>query len=396
MAVCRAITAFFISPAAAIGSGVVKETFFKKDRAKYMGIWTLMVTLGVPTAPFIFGFVAYRVDYRWIYWTLAMTNGVQLILYFFLGPETRYIRKGVSHEGSDFKQEYVYIWRRIDPTPMTFMEFLRPLTFFFKLTVFLPTFAYAMVFNLAYVLTSVEIPQLYGPKFGLNTQQLGLQYLGFIIGAVIGEQIGGISSDRWMSRRTKKQGGVRPAPEYRLWLSYGGYVLSIVGVIVFLVETGNATPMHWQVSPTVGAGIAAAGTQIVTTVVVTYCVDCYVEDAAAVGVFITFVRQIWGFIGPFWYVIRCLILPVYLSQRLLLVVFICSKIGTFTFADLYPLPSQVSTDVRELRIEYQCCDMHCSDSWLQFCAHSICAVERRVTEEESHRVMAFIAWTVKC
>ena len=56
MGLCRAITAFFISPAAAIGSAVVAETFFKKDRARCMGYWTLMVTLGVPVAPFRFGF----------------------------------------------------------------------------------------------------------------------------------------------------------------------------------------------------------------------------------------------------------------------------------------------------------------------------------------------------
>jgi len=72
MAVCRAIVAFFISPAAAIGSAVVTETFFKGERARYMGIWTLMVTLGVPLSPFIFGFVANDVGYRWIYWVLAM------------------------------------------------------------------------------------------------------------------------------------------------------------------------------------------------------------------------------------------------------------------------------------------------------------------------------------
>lgn len=71
MGLCRAITAFFISPAAALGSATVSETFFKRERARYMGIWTVMVTLGVPTAPFIFGFVAYRVGYRWIYWILA-------------------------------------------------------------------------------------------------------------------------------------------------------------------------------------------------------------------------------------------------------------------------------------------------------------------------------------
>lgn len=40
MAVCRAFCAFFISPAIAIGSGVVTETFFKRERAQYMGVRT--------------------------------------------------------------------------------------------------------------------------------------------------------------------------------------------------------------------------------------------------------------------------------------------------------------------------------------------------------------------
>lgn len=74
MGVCRAITAFFICPAAAIGTGVVQEMFFRKERARYMGVWTIMVTLGVPVAPFIFGFVAQRVSYRWIYWILAIVS----------------------------------------------------------------------------------------------------------------------------------------------------------------------------------------------------------------------------------------------------------------------------------------------------------------------------------
>lgn len=300
MAVCRAITAFFISPAAAIGSAVVKETFFKKDRARYMGIWTLMVTIGVPMAPFIFGFVAYHVGYRWIYWILAITNGVQFVLYLFLGPETRYIRKGVAHEGSDFRQEYISL-RRIDPSPITFWEFLHPLAYFVKPCVVIPTVAYSIVFGFTSVMITVEIPQLFGAKFHFNTQQLGYQFLGTIIGSIIGEQIGGFASDKWMGRRAKKMNGVRPQPEYRLWLNYGGYLLSIVGVIVFLVQIENAAPLHWNVSPIIGAGIAGAGNQIVTTVSITYAVDCYAEDAAGVGVFITFVRQIWGFIGPFWF-----------------------------------------------------------------------------------------------
>ena len=74
MALCRAITGFFISPAAAIGSAVVSETFFRQERARYMGVWTAMVILGVPVAPLIFGFVALRVGYRWIYYILAIVR----------------------------------------------------------------------------------------------------------------------------------------------------------------------------------------------------------------------------------------------------------------------------------------------------------------------------------
>lgn len=46
MATCRAFCSFFISPAIAIGSGVVTETYFKRQRAQFMGVWTLLVTLG--------------------------------------------------------------------------------------------------------------------------------------------------------------------------------------------------------------------------------------------------------------------------------------------------------------------------------------------------------------
>ncbi|KAB8336975.1 hypothetical protein FH972_021279 [Carpinus fangiana] len=301
MAACRAIVAFFISPAGAIGSAVVKETFFKKQRARFMGVWTLMVTLGVPLSPFIFGFVTLRVGYRWIYYILAITNGVHLILYSFLGPETRYIRRGVHHQGSSLKQQFL-TFHRIDPNPLRWTEFFQPLRFFAHVSVVIPASAYAMVFLFSSVLITVEIPQLFAEKFGFNSQQLGLQYLGIIIGSVLGEQIGGYMSDIWMNRR-KPKNGLGVPPEFRLWLSYTGYLLAIVGLVVFLVRTDQVPANEWNVTPIVGAAIAAGGNQIVTTVLVTYAVDCHTEDAASVGVFITFVRQIWGFIGPFWYVL---------------------------------------------------------------------------------------------
>ncbi|KAF1938099.1 MFS general substrate transporter [Clathrospora elynae] len=304
MATCRAFQSFFISPPNAIGTAVVVETFFKKERAKYMGVWTVMITLGIPLAPLIFGFVTYRVGYRWIYWILAIVNGVQLVLYTIFGPETRFLRhNNAQHAQSGyaaFKESYLK-FRRIDPTPITLSEFVSPLRLFKYPCVVIPAIAYAMVFLFASVLTTVEIPQLFGEKFHFNPQQMGLQFLGLIIGSIIGEQIGGHSSDLWMRWRANKTAPRRPAPEFRLWLSYFGILLSICGIVVFLIRIEQASAGHWNVTPIVGAGIAAAGNQIVTTVLITYAVDCYPDEAGSIGVFITFVRQIWGFLGPFWF-----------------------------------------------------------------------------------------------
>jgi hypothetical protein len=227
---------------------------------------------------------------------------VQLVLYTLLGPETRFIRhNNVKHAVSGFeafKESYLK-FRRIDPTPITALEFISPLRLAKYPCVMIPACAYAMVFLFASVLTTVEIPQLFAEKFHLNAKQLGLQFIGLIVGSIIGEQIGGHSSDMWMRARAKKTSPKKP--EFRLWLSYIGILLTICGLVVFLVRIDQAPVGHWNVTPIVGAGIAAAGNQIVTTVLITYAIDCYPEEAGSIGVFITLVRQTWGFIGPFWF-----------------------------------------------------------------------------------------------
>jgi hypothetical protein len=217
----------------------------------------------------------------------------------FFGEESRYIRGQEQQQRPSFAQRYFH-FRRIDHTPFSFWEFVKPLALIARPNVAVPAAAYAMVFLFASILISIEIPQLFVEKFHLNTQQVGLQNLSIIIGSVIGEQIGGILSDQWMWRRHSKIKAPVP-PEFRLWLSYIGYLLSICGTVVFLVRIEQASD-KWNITPIIGAAIAAVGNQIVTTVLITYAVDCYRQEAASIGVFITFVRQIWGFIGPFWWV----------------------------------------------------------------------------------------------
>ena len=190
---------------------------------------------------------------------------------------------GTERQESNWKTEYLYI-RRVDPTPFSLYEFVKPLTLVTQPSILIPTAAYAMVFLFASILSTVEIPQLLQTKFNLNAEEVGLQFLGLIIGSIIGEQLGGRMSDIWMNQRERRL-GQKPEPEYRLWLSYFGFALAIIGLIVFLVCTQEAPAGHWTVTPIVGTAIGAGGNQIITTVLVTYAMDCYPHEAASVGVF---------------------------------------------------------------------------------------------------------------
>ncbi|GJN72158.1 hypothetical protein PLICBS_006230 [Purpureocillium lilacinum] len=300
MAFFRAFTAFFISPPLALGSGVVGETFFKKERGRYMGVWAMMMTLGVPVGPLVFGFVAVRVGYRWIYWTLAITNGAQLLAYALLGSETRYVHDpALEARPRPSAAQRLLKFRRVDPTRLTWYDFLHPLTLVTNPNVAIAAVAYAMIFLWGCVMTTLMVPQIYPQIWGFDAEKVGLQYIAFIVGTVIGELGGGFASDHWMRLASRREGAA-PKPEFRLWLSYFGYLLTICGVVVFLVQLGAASDT-WDVTPDVGMAIGGAGNQVVTTVMITYAVDCLPHDGAAVGTFVIFVRHIWGFIGPFWF-----------------------------------------------------------------------------------------------
>lgn len=74
-------------------------------------------------------------------------------------------------------------------------------------------------------------------------------------------------------------------------------------MVVFLVRTAQAPELQWNITPIIGIAFAGGGNQIITTVLITYAIDSHPQESASIGVYITFVRQVWGFIGPFWYVI---------------------------------------------------------------------------------------------
>lgn len=307
----RAFVAFFLSPANALSSAIVTDMFLKTKRARGVSICTLALSLGVSFGPFIFGFVTPRAGFRWIFWVLAIINGVQSIGHLFLGLETLFIRNlntpdsAVEGRTQDFQTKFLK-FERVGSRRISTIDFLDPLALASSSRAILTALAQSVVFLFGSIFIVIEIPLQLEHKFHLSSDQVSLQFLGMMIGLILAEPVGGLLSDVGMNlRRLTKERDASP-PEFRLWLSYAGYCLILTGIPLFLVSTDNAVTGRWTIVPVVGTAIAAGGSHIAMTTLATYAVDCAVDDVVSVGILTSLIRQTIAFIGPLWY---CILIP---------------------------------------------------------------------------------------
>jgi MFS family permease len=289
----RILTAIFICPPLGIGSGVVTELFFKHERAQKMGWWTLMTTLGTPMGPFIMGFIVQHLNVNWIFSILAIINFCQFLGYLLLDTETLYHPSNAAMNLQ--KSQGRFTFSRIDKTPFSVLDCVAPFYICRHLKIVIPACAYALVFCYANIAIIVEMPIIFGEKFGLDPQSIGLQYIALIIGSVLGEQLSGPLSDAFLNRYSRRTGHSHPV--HRLWISYVGFLTVILGILVWGIQLQHAKQGVWNVTPLVGAAIASFGNQIITTTIITFAVDNYREESADIGVIVNFIRQVWGFVS---------------------------------------------------------------------------------------------------
>lgn len=267
------------------------------------------------------GFVAQRAGWEWIYWTFAIVSGVQFVLYFFFSPETRFIAPGpIEHSEKGQKRVWQYlISRRIDPTPFTAEEMYRPFLRARHIHIVLPICSHSMVFCLSAAMLTVEIPQLFGPRYGFNSEQIGLQFSGIIIGTVTGEMACAILHKLLKAHAAKHNESHVKLSRY-ISLSYVGFMCMVVGLVVFCIQLDHTAPMHYNVTPIVGIGIAGFGNQVVSNLLINCMFSVLLrltvaalthsivdvmqsepEHAALTSVLLGLIRQTWCFIGPFWF-----------------------------------------------------------------------------------------------
>ncbi|KAK1138869.1 hypothetical protein N8T08_001740, partial [Aspergillus melleus] len=269
-------------------------------RAQNLGWWTVMITLGTPSGPFIMAFVAKHIGIEWIFWIFAIINLVQFIAYLVLGVETMYLPECGSSLGAGNAQKSVFnrlIPRRLDSRPLRAREFIEPVFICRYYVDLIPAVAHFIVFCYGNIALIVEMPIAFGEKFDFDAQQIGLQFIAIIIRCLLGEQLSGPLSDLFLRSLSKKRGYTLPAD--RLWLSYIGFGTVFAGLLTWGFQLDKAVP--WNVTPCLGAAIASFGNQIITTILISLAVDSYTEKSTNVGVCINLFRHMYGFIGPFYF-----------------------------------------------------------------------------------------------
>ncbi|KAK6459477.1 major facilitator superfamily multidrug-resistance protein [Scheffersomyces xylosifermentans] len=294
----RVLVAAFISTASAAGASVVADLAFSHERGKKNGWWSLALVVGTPAGPFFTGFIQQHAGTKWIYFTFAIMNFIQFALWL-LAEETVYVRNRRNSVSASPIAKFLGFHKKSDKT-FAFGLFFRPLKQALNFNVSMAVVAASVTFCYANIVLVVEMPQVFGLLFHLNAQQLSLQYIALIIGSIIGEILAGPLSDWWMARCIKKRGGKKVVVD-RLWVSYNGFVLVIVGLIVWGIFLDKAKPGDWKISPLIGAAIAAAGNNIVATVLIAFAIDCDPGYASDVGLYMNLVRQVFGFLGPFYF-----------------------------------------------------------------------------------------------
>ncbi|KAI1109648.1 major facilitator superfamily domain-containing protein [Nemania sp. NC0429] len=89
-----------VSPVECLPSATIAEIFFLHERAFRLGIYTLLLLGGKNLVPLVSAVIINQLDWRWVFWVVAVVVGFCGILLFFFVPETFWDRSPIPKSSS--------------------------------------------------------------------------------------------------------------------------------------------------------------------------------------------------------------------------------------------------------------------------------------------------------
>ncbi|KAH8898231.1 MFS general substrate transporter [Thozetella sp. PMI_491] len=299
--VTRAVNGCATGITIALGPPVICDVFFLHERGFYMGIFALFLNNGPHLAPLFGGFIAQNMGWKWCF---IIPGFIQLGVWFttlFCLPETLFIR-GSEQSALGAKEKtfahLLLISGRHGDRKISAKDWLAPLYMMKYICVLVPSIYYMTCLAYGSVLFATSGSVVYSRYYGFDTIKTGLILsIPLIIGNIIGEATAGWFVDWLMYRHAKRHGG-ELVPESRLdalWLA----LFLPIGTIINGVCISHSESSSWA-GNAIGMAVANLGFQVATTVVYTYCTDCYKPQSAEVSAVLNLARHIFSALVSFY------------------------------------------------------------------------------------------------
>ncbi|CAK7224176.1 hypothetical protein SCUCBS95973_005431 [Sporothrix curviconia] len=327
---------------------VISDVFFLHERGRLMGVYFFALFNSMCLGPLIAGTCdAHFGTWRTFYWILAALSGASTVATVLFHPETKYARQPLSEvasgttasfQGSEApspnektsataieQQEAVAVavdqhlgrgrpsrsqfrlWQPRDTSlsvaGTVSLHVVTPFRVLLFPIVLFGAWMFAAAASGVLALNYSQSMALTVAPYNFSNMQVGLSNLALVCGGSLGVLTAGPLSDWVAMALTRRNHGVRE-PEMRLLSMIPFVALSAVALVV--VADGLDRHWPWEAVIIVGFGGTGLMTVSLSTISITYAVDCYKPVAGQIMVIATVVKNTFGF-GMGYYIVDWII-----------------------------------------------------------------------------------------
>lgn len=296
----RFMSGFFASSFMAVASGTFADIFKKDELAYPVALYTMSPFVGPGLGPLISGFINENVSFRWTFHVMTIWAFVILVLVICFVPETYQpvlLKRKAKRLRKTYDSDKFYAPIEKSGTGVfdaIILNTKRPVGLLFKdkmtfILCFYTGFTLAIVY-----LFFVAIPYTFQTVYGFNIGEVGLSFLGLIIGMIIASLIAPHFVDKRIIYLTAQNNGVCE-PEFRFFSIKIGVFIVPAGLLI--MAWTSYSYVHW-IAPIIGSGVYGVGTILVFNGIFGYTVDAYRLYAASAMATNSFIRSIMAGVFP--------------------------------------------------------------------------------------------------
>ncbi|KAG1055827.1 hypothetical protein G6F43_002235 [Rhizopus delemar] len=289
----RAVSAIGSSSVMSMGAGTIADIFEPRERGRAFAYYTCGPLLGPAIGPIVGGYLNKGLGWRSIFWCLAILSFSLWTAIFFFLPETW--RPPVMSSEPTSKEKQPDPEQPIKKSRV--MNPLKALGLLFYPNIALVIAYVAILFFVLY-LNNTIFTRVYSNQYHLDTGIVGICYLPFAVGAMLGGILGGRFSDRVYNASVAKAKEKNEAIYSEMRLNV--LVLGCSNLIQALALIAYGWCIHKDVHLAYGLvcqfiyGLASMAPNVTISA---YMVDCFRKQGASVTACNNFVRYIMAGVG---------------------------------------------------------------------------------------------------